>query len=184
MNFRREFRNKDENDVIYSRRLETLTLLDGKDMDISDVADEFKKDCRKLFFGYLLAFMFSASFLIFVMPYGNDSYDPAALLRDVIVITVFVCIMIYCIYGIVSIWKARYRSGYKGIRGTCENVVQTYSRSGNYCAYHCTTELGEHGIAFVNGLRPRVAEGDFIVYIRVVNHDLIYVDKRKGKNEY
>ncbi len=177
-------RNKDENDVIYSRRLEALTLLDGKDMDISDVADEFKKDCRKLFFGYLLAFIFSASFLIFVMPHGNDFYDSVALLMNAVVNIIFACLMIYCSYGIVSIWKARYRSGYKGIRGTCENVVRTYSRNGNYCAYHCTTELGEHGIAFVNGLRPRVAEGDSIVYIRVAVYDLIYVDKRKGKNEY
>ncbi len=62
--------------------------------------------------------------------------------------------------------------------GTCDNVVKNFTRYGCYHVYHCTTESGEQGIASVKGIRQRASVGDEIVYIRIVDHDLIYIDKR------
>ncbi len=169
-------------DAIYARRLEAVTLLDGKDMDISDVSEEFRKDCIKLYCGYVVVIILSAAFLLFSLPYNDFSFsDARSSLLDVFIVLILIGTIVFCSYGIVSLWKVKYRNGFKGIRGICDNIHKSYSKYNNYTAYHCTTELGEHGIAYVDGHRHRADIGDSIVYIRVFNHDFIYADKR-GKN--
>ena len=56
----------------------------------------------------------------------------------------------------------------------CQLVMKTSTKGETYHAYHCTTELGEHGIAFVDGFRRRADVGDDIIYLRIMNHDFIY----------
>ena len=171
------------NDAIYPIRLEDVALLDGKDMDISDVSEALKKDCIKLFVGYVFALIFSASFLLGMIVFSDITFsDALSSLKAVIVMIILLAIAIFSIYGMVTVWNVRYKKAFRGICGTCDNVVRSYSKGGNYTAYHCTTELDEHGIAIVNGFKQRAQIGDSIVYIRVFNHDFIYADKRSNES--
>ena len=126
---KKEIRMKDN--VIYPARLENLVLLDGKDLDVSEIEEEIRKDCRRLLFGYIFCDVFCIGFLT--------------------------CMI-----------------AFRGICATCDNVIRSSSKGGIYHAYHCTTELGEHSIAFVNGYRRRADIGDDIMYVRILNHDFIY----------
>ena len=164
-------------DAIYSSRLENLMLLDGKDMDLSDVSFEFYKDCKKLICKYVVFLLLSIVGLICMVHFRDNIFTSArADVKGTLVIIMLVALFLFSVCEIVALWKARYKSGFKGIRGTCDNVVRISSRNGEYHAYHCTTELGEHGIAFVRGRKQRVSIGDAIVYIRVFGDDLIYKD--------
>lgn len=166
-------------DTIYPRRLEDVVLLDGKDLDISDVAYALKKDCIKLFVGYVFALIFSVSFLSGMIVFSDITFsDALSTLKAVIVMIILFAIVIFSVCGMVAVWRVRCKKAFRGIRGTCDNLIKSYSKGGNYTVYHCTTELDEHGIAFVNGFKQRVDIGDPIVYIRVFNHDFIYADKR------
>ncbi|RKM56438.1 hypothetical protein D6853_06530 [Butyrivibrio sp. X503] len=174
-------------DAIYSSRLENLILLDGKDMDLSDVSFEFDKDCKKLICIYIALLLLSVVVMVCMIKFWNilftntrlDDINTRLNIRGALFMIMLIALFLFSLCEIVALWKARYKSGFKGIRGTCDNVVRISSRNGEYHAYHCTTELGEHGIAFVRGRKQRVSIGDAIVYIRVFGDDLIYKDQRR-----
>ena len=168
------------NNVIYSGRLEKLRLLDGKDMDISDVSFEFEKECKKLLFKYVGLSLLSVVVPVCMIKFWNVLFTSTRLnVRGALLTIMFVVIFLYSVCEIVALLNARYRNGFKGIRGTCDNVIRTSTKNGVYYAYHCTTEFGEHGIAFVRERRQHVAIGDAIVYIRIFSNDLIYKAQRR-----
>lgn len=167
------------NNVNYSRRLENMDLLDGNEMDISDVSAEFRKDCRKLLRSYVVLFLFSIIPFVCVVILREDVFaDVSTTLVTVLLMAIFSGMVIFYAHGIVGLWKAINKNAFRGIRGTCDNVVKNFTRYGCYNVYHCTTESGEQGSASVKGMRQRASVGDEIVYIRIVDHDLIYIDKR------
>ena len=171
-----------KSDVIYSRRLENMALLDGNEMDISDVSAEFTKDCRKLLRSYVVLFLFSMIPFVCVVILRDDVFaDVSTTLVTVLLLAIFSGMVIFYAHGIVGLWKAINKNAFRGIRGTCDNVVKNFTRYGCYHVYHCTIESGEQGIASVKGIRQRASVGDDIVYIRIVDHDLIYIDKRSNE---
>lgn len=168
-----------KSDVIYSRRLENMDLLYGNEMDISDVSAEFRKDCRKILRSYVVLFLFSMIPFVCVVILREDVFaDVSTTLGTVLLMAIFSGMVMFYAHGIVDLWKVINKNAFKGIRGTCDNVVKNFTRYGCYHVYHCTTESGEQGIASVKGIRQRASVGDEIVYIRIVDHDLIYIDKR------
>ena len=165
--------------VNYSRRLENMDLLDGNKMDILDVSAEFRKDCIKLLRSYVVFFLVSMIPFVCVVILREDVFaDVSITLQTLLLMAIFSGMVIFYAHGIVGLWKAIKKNAFRGIRGTCDNVVKNFTRYGCYHVYHCTTEFGEQGFASVNGIRQRASVGDEIVYIRIVDHDLIYIDKR------
>lgn len=161
------------NEAIYCRNLEAVVLMDGKDIDISEIKDIFNKDCKKLFFGYVIIILAFLALLMLFMIGSDGFFSGNSSFENVAFTIIDLCIVAYAGYGIYRLYKAKYNAAFQGIHGTCDNIMHVTSKGGMYYNYHCTTELGEHGIAHVSG-KARASVGDDILYIRVFNHDLIY----------
>ena len=165
-----------KDNVVYPARLENLVLLDGKDLDVSEIAEKIRKDCRRLLFGYIFCVVFCIGFLTCMIIFRDIYQGATDILKAVLVGIILIAMAAYSVLSIVGLWKVKYKAAFKGIRATCDNVIRSSSKGGIYHAYHCTTELGDHGITFVNGYRRRADIGDDIMYIRILNHDFIYKD--------
>ena len=169
---RKETEMKDN--VVYPARLENLVLLDGKDLDVSEIEKEIRRDCRRLLFGYIFCVVFCTAFYTCMIAFRDIYQDELDILKAVVVGTILLGITVYSALSIAGLWKVKDKAAFKGIRATCDNVVRSSSKGGIYHAYHCTTELGEHGIAFVHGYHRRADIGDDIIYLRILNHDFVY----------
>ncbi|WP_033151749.1 hypothetical protein [Pseudobutyrivibrio ruminis] len=158
------FENKTFNEPYYAMRLEDAILLDGKDIDISSTKEKIQMHC--LF--HLLANGAVAVAVIFLFFFFVNNTDGFIVSISLILILIIAIINIATYIG-VSVFKR-----FKGICCVCDNIIKTRGKNGTYYAYHCTTELGEHGIAFVNSNRNCVEIGDRVLYLKIGFHDLIY----------
>lgn len=161
------------NEAIYCRNLEAVVLLDGKDIDITEIKDEFKRDCLKLCVGYVATVLICVGLLFVFVICSDGFFSGESAFEDAAFTIIDLCIVAYAGYSLYRLYRARYKAAFQGIHGTCDNIMHVTSKGGMYYNYHCTTELGEHGIAHVSG-KARASVGDDILYIRVFNHDLIY----------
>lgn len=124
---------------------------------------------------YSLALIFDlfATYYLFLFNINLALHNHS--IKGVITLFVLVMIPVICLFGIVSFSRAMKYKNLKGIKGTCDNIVKSWSKTGGrYYAYHCTTEIGQQGIAYTSTIKPRATTGDSILYIRICNHDLIY----------
>ena len=163
------------NDIHYFQRIDKDTLNDLREIDISPIEPAFEKDCRIFILKYSLALIIDlfATYYLFLFNINLALHNHS--IKGVITLFVLVMIPVICLFGIVSFSRAMKYKNLKGIKGTCDNIVKSWSKTGGrYYAYHCTTEIGQQGIAYTSTINPRATTGDSILYIRICNHDLIY----------
>lgn len=119
-----------DNEILYSARLENMVLMEGKELDISGVEDEFRKDCVKILLKHLFFATFSLALIILMIIFRGISFATAqSAVPSAILILVFGGITAYSVYEIVALWRAKSRGAFQGIRGTCDNLVITASKN-------------------------------------------------------
>lgn len=157
--------DKTSNEPYYAMRLEDATLLEGKDIDISSVGEIIMTHCLLHLLGNGAITIVVICFFILFLNNADVNF---------IIFISLILILIIAIVNIASYIRVIAFKHFKGIRCVCDNIIKTRGKNGTYYAYHCTTELGEHGIAFVNSNKNGVEIGDHVLYLKIGFHDVIY----------
>ena len=115
------------NNVVYPARLENLTLLDGKDIDISGIKEEVRRDYRRLVRNHVFVLAVCIGFLIGMLVLRDLYQDSGDIYKAGIVGIIFLGVLICMILALVGLWKVKVES--------LEMLAYRLIQSGNYEQY-------------------------------------------------
>ncbi|MCR5657351.1 MAG: hypothetical protein K6G06_07805 [Butyrivibrio sp.] len=115
------------NNVVYPARLENLTLLDGKDIDISGIKEEVRRDYRRLVRNHVFVLAVCIGFLIGMLVLRDLYQDSGDIYKAGIVGIIFWGVLICMILALVGLWKV--------IVESLEMLAYRLVQSGNYEQY-------------------------------------------------
>ena len=115
------------NNVVYPARLENLTLLDGKDIDISGIKEEVRRDYRRLVRNHVFVLAVCIGFLIGMLVLRDLYQDSGDIYKAGIVGIIFLGVLICMILALVGLCKVKVES--------LEMLAYRLIQSGNYEQY-------------------------------------------------